>query len=539
MDECDLVMKGGITSGVVYPQAITGLSTKYRFRQVGGASAGAIAAAVTAAAEYNRDQGGFDRLQEIPQDLSEGLETFFQPNSAYEKLFAKALKYLRVQQFPGLLFWLWNTRSIVKAVKALPKSNFGICPGTKTGQKDALLEWLNKRLEYTAGRMGSVNSTLPEQPLTFGMLKEKGITLRLVTTNLSQKRPESLPIRKGFKVKSKDLDWIMPANVSQWIRQHGQQDAAGLINVPDNDDMPVLLAVRLSLSFPILFATVPLYRPDRSLVQADRATMEKPVLNIFSDGGLSSNLPIHYFDSVFPQRPTFGINLTNYNKHRHGEDDDEGWNRIYMPADAGGGLTYGTHAIGGVGAFLMSLINTAKDWQDSMQIRMPGYRERVIHVALNSDEGGINLNMDEQTIERLLALGDRTSERILNGHKNRENQPAFDFNVHRWRRVLAASEAIENAVEEFSKSYTLDSQPGNRTGDSIQKMLERMADQYPDNEQWKRFGYKPPNADEITKLKARLDALLTFSQELKQHSRDPNWNAPSPQAGIKFRSNEI
>ncbi len=55
-------MKGGITSGVVYPRALTELAGRYRFRSVGGSSAGAIAAAMAAAAEYGRDRGGFDRL---------------------------------------------------------------------------------------------------------------------------------------------------------------------------------------------------------------------------------------------------------------------------------------------------------------------------------------------------------------------------------------------------------------------------------------------------------------------------------------------
>ena len=49
---CDLVMKGGITSGIVYPPALQALSDKYRFEQIGGTSAGAIAAACAAAAEF-------------------------------------------------------------------------------------------------------------------------------------------------------------------------------------------------------------------------------------------------------------------------------------------------------------------------------------------------------------------------------------------------------------------------------------------------------------------------------------------------------
>jgi hypothetical protein len=51
---CDLVMKGGITSGVIYPELISQLSTRYRFKNIGGTSAGAIAAAACAAAEYGR-----------------------------------------------------------------------------------------------------------------------------------------------------------------------------------------------------------------------------------------------------------------------------------------------------------------------------------------------------------------------------------------------------------------------------------------------------------------------------------------------------
>ena len=46
----DLVLKGGITSGVVYPRAISRLAKNYQIKGVGGTSAGAIAAAFAAAA---------------------------------------------------------------------------------------------------------------------------------------------------------------------------------------------------------------------------------------------------------------------------------------------------------------------------------------------------------------------------------------------------------------------------------------------------------------------------------------------------------
>lgn len=62
---CDIVMKGGITSGVVYPKAIAKLSKHFTFKNVGGTSAGAIAAAATAAAEYRRVRTGSEKGFEI------------------------------------------------------------------------------------------------------------------------------------------------------------------------------------------------------------------------------------------------------------------------------------------------------------------------------------------------------------------------------------------------------------------------------------------------------------------------------------------
>ena len=69
---CDVVMKGGITSGVVYPHAICELARTYRFVDVGGTSAGALAAAAAAAAEHGRDRGGFRKLAELPDWIGAG-----------------------------------------------------------------------------------------------------------------------------------------------------------------------------------------------------------------------------------------------------------------------------------------------------------------------------------------------------------------------------------------------------------------------------------------------------------------------------------
>ena len=71
---CDILMKGGITSGVIYPLAVCELAKQYGLRSVGGSSASAVAAAAAAAAESNPSrQAGFTRLEELPDDITEEL----------------------------------------------------------------------------------------------------------------------------------------------------------------------------------------------------------------------------------------------------------------------------------------------------------------------------------------------------------------------------------------------------------------------------------------------------------------------------------
>ena len=69
-----------------------------------------------------------------------------------------------------------------------------------------------------------------------------------------------------------ELGQYLPADVIKWMEDHppvthheahGEQlDLIGVKPLPDHDNLPVILAVRLSLSFPSLFCAVPLYAVD-------------------------------------------------------------------------------------------------------------------------------------------------------------------------------------------------------------------------------------------------------------------------------------
>ena len=100
---CDIVLKGGITSGVVYPLAIASLAEKYRFSNIGGTSAGAIAAAAAAAAEYGRgtENAGFDRLTKIPGEVGPNLLSMFQPTPVLKPLFDIFIAALKAKTKTG------------------------------------------------------------------------------------------------------------------------------------------------------------------------------------------------------------------------------------------------------------------------------------------------------------------------------------------------------------------------------------------------------------------------------------------------------
>ncbi len=543
MKECDLVMKGGITSGIVYPKAIFEIHREYKLKQIGGTSAGAIAAALAGAAEYAREEGGFKRLNELPNEFNNGLKTFFQPYKIHKKLFNKALEIKDTDKKQRGKWWwtktiawgVFNIFSVSKSLRSLDKTHFGMCPGTNTkARKDDLINWLNYQLENIAFRADSNKKKLIQpdhRPLTFGDLKEKDITLRLVTTNLSKGVPISLPFLLGdHLLKEDDLGWLVPENIRKWLVNNHKSDRDGFVKIPTGDDMPIILALRMSLSFPVLFSAIPVYTEDNSLrteLKNNQSKIKPLVVNYFSDGGISSNFPIHYFDSVLPTRPTFGISLSKYDSRKQIEDMDQpGWNRIYMPSKANQGLQYAITKIEKTGAFFSSILNSARNWQDSVQMKLPGYRERIVHVALTNKEGGLNLNMSPEEIQNLVDLGSLAGKRVLNKHPDEKNQDKFSFEDHRWRRILSTSNALEELLQNFSASLMKSNPSGDPELLSILEYLRTLKAE-------DSASYKQPSKSELENLVARLTELNKAAKFWSENPQSDSWKIPKPESTFR------
>lgn len=516
--DCDLVMKGGITSGVVYPGAIVELSTRYRFRSIGGASAGAIAATLTAAAEYARQcgkpSGGFAELEALAGEIARPgfIERLFQPTEAARPAFAAllrlvtdrrpgpgrflellrrmllgqgpvlitavlgsalwlgfgavaaaalvadglsgletaALTLLALVFLPGLgALWAVATAGALAASarrlnQAMKANGLGVCPGTTQAGYDspALTDWLYEKIQRCAG--------LPlEEPLTFRRLEqdpgEDGeIELRLITTDLSYARPVDLPLdvaptATSYLFDPVELGELFPQEVVRHMVEHSWGTDLRRPGASERrfrymplKELPVLVAARLSLSFPLLLSTVPLYSRHERLPEI--------VEHRFSDGGISSNFPIHFFDSLLPGRPTFGLDLQPYPGPAH---EAMLADEPYVLLSRAPRLPRWS-AVDGVGGFVRQMLDAARNWRDTMQSELPGFRDRICQVRLREDEGGLNLNMRPQAVEALVERGRAAGRAVLGG---------FDWRQHRLTRYRTLMQTMQHGLTEVAKPH--------------------------------------------------------------------------------------
>lgn len=125
---CDIVMKGGITSGIVYPPAVCELANDFDFRSIGGTSAGAIAAALTAAAQYRRARGGygaeagFEQVKSIPAWLgsNDNLFSVFAPDKPTRSLFTTIVALFVPQSIVSRLTRLLEAHWLAALIGAIP-----------------------------------------------------------------------------------------------------------------------------------------------------------------------------------------------------------------------------------------------------------------------------------------------------------------------------------------------------------------------------------------------------------------------------------
>jgi hypothetical protein len=594
---CSVVMKGGITSGVIYPRAVCQLASTRRLVKVGGTSAGAIAAAAAAAAEYARDAGagadgspdvGYPRLAALPNTLTEKtdghtrLYHLFQPQRATKALyrlvavwigsggklrkgFGSIIPGLLVQcPLPGLVagaiaallvvcaVWFSNWVAVafavllaliatiaavawslkIRVMNDLPTNQFGLCSGMgePNGTQPALTQWLTDEFDRIA------NIAADREPLTFGDLESRGITLSMFTTDLSSGTQNELPFRsRVWAFKPAEFAELFPTTVVEWLKEcsdklpsnaaFDQFRANGYYPLPPPLQVPVIVGVRMSLSFPVLLSTVPLHAIDYTTTvpntnaAASTDPNEHPIVcHRFSDGGITSNFPLTFFDAAVPDRPTFAINLVEVDELSTNPADN-----VWMPVGNNQGILTTPTQITTTGGFVHALLDTMQNWTDSMQARVPGYRDRIVAVEHTKTEGGMNLDMDPTIISGLAERGQYAGLRT----------DSFDFTNHRWLRFRS----LLQTLEEFIAPAEVGLQgPGPNDGPSYDQMINDRPPAPPSY----RSPWGPTVSAAFTDVKAAIVGLgATYGSA--NGGRDPDQpsivteGAPSPHPRLQVR----
>lgn len=542
VEYCDIVMKGGITSGIVYPNAMLALAERYTFKNTGGTSAGAIAAAALAAAALgerrrlfrpeslakNTESVGFQGLKTVADTLkTKGfILGLFQPaagtgqalklilrltrnSNAWTKiagvvgaifglapttlilaasmptvlaLFAGGWLSAAVTVIPALIFAFVLAAFIgLRALAAAVRSNnLGVCSGANqngSGQ-DGLTDWLHKVIQDLAGTTDRppVFRDLWEAPPYPDEPGEKRLSLEMITTGISHHEPRRLPFESSrFWFRRDEFVRLFPVDVVNWMTEQDQApltiEGTRYFQLPEDGKLPVIVATRMSPSFPLLLSAVPLYEgvwqtglgmpskaattPNdqaKSLGQASdnlanggkRSSRRPQQLRIcwFSDGGISSNFPVHLFDAPLPRWPTFAIDLVYPDANKTSSkqsvflptENNQSWQRRYTSIAS-------PSATSEISAFLFGIIGTMQNWRDGLQSRAPGHRDRIVTVALAGDEGGLNLDMPGSVLDRIADKGTKAGRMLAK---------EFEFDNHWWIRWRIAASAIERFTISFA-----------------------------------------------------------------------------------------
>lgn len=341
-------------------------------------------------------------------------------------------------------------------LRGLHANHWGLCSGLTTLPQtgtQGLTEWMYAYFNDLAGLKD------PARPLTFGDLwagrklnddeiqpsstnqpadapPERVLNLEVMTTAVSQKMCFALPWRENapeFFFDRAEWETLFPADVVAWLVKTSAMESANeavvrkedgtlLLRLPSSRLLPVIVAVRMSLSFPVLLSAVPLYALDysESVGEDSRPSFAKRVW--FSDGGIASNMPLHFFDAPLPGHPTFAVNLKEPHPLHPIRPDldacDKANGRVYLPSRNASGLqrywappddTKPT----GIFAFLWGIVETMQNWRDEIQFPYPGYRDRIVQVSQSKTEGGLNLNMPPENITALSQAGECAAERLV------------------------------------------------------------------------------------------------------------------------------
>jgi hypothetical protein len=330
-----------------------------------------------------------------------------------------------------------------------------------------------------------------------------------------------------FYFKPEEFRRLFPERVVRWMEEHARDIGEssrfarlGLRAWPEAADVPIVVAARMSLSFPFLISAVPLHAINYN--RAIEPDQRRPERCWFSDGGACSNFPVHFFDAPLPRWPTFAINLRPVHPDR--------MTPVWMPtSNTGGILDWWTDLEAGSGLdkltdFYHAIINAMQNWMDNTQTQLPGYRDRVVHISLSPEEGGMNLNMPPHVIAGLSERGRQAGAELVKRFASEDPGCELTWDNHRWVRYRSTMAVWEDLLKRFRRGFY----PPLFGERSYEDLVLRAKDEPPASYRWSRQ-IQRDFADRATRELVEMAEAWTQSGETFREE------APSPMPELRVR----
>ncbi len=368
----------------------------------------------------------------------------------------------------------WFTKLVDRTSQVLPRRTV----------EPNLTDWLTQSMADLAGLE-------PDEVLRFGHLwigadyvpgdpdgagaraaadpRWRSINLELMSTELIRRAPYRFPLPTAtaedqLYFDPADLAGILPQRVLDAMMLGAQpRSVQGLASgamlslypFPQPWDLPVVFATRASLALPALFQALRLYELRQGSVpvrtefgarlaragaelrfpmnQADAAPVAQELW--LTDGGVTSNFPIHMFDSPLPLWPTVGIDLGDYPAGAGHQD-------VYLLGDARATKHLASPLKQAMSGFIGAILGTSLQWRDNAQLQMPAFQARIAVVRQRSYEGGNNLFMTRTDIASLALRGVVAGMRL---RRRFASDPQWQR--QQWLRLRVAGQNVVDVAE--------------------------------------------------------------------------------------------
>ena len=366
--------------------------------------------------------------------------------------------------------------------RALGENGFGLCTGLSPEGRaaPALTPWLADLVDDLAAKDGRAAG-----PLTFGDLHAKGIDLQMMTTNVTHRRPHRMPwTNRELLFDPVELRRLFPERIVAWMEAHPPPPGAGREGERARRRLDALAPLRPfpapgrpprrrgrahepELPAPDQRRPPPRARHDeQGHARRGRGGRERPSVRASARSrgvlvlrwGHLQQLPVQFFDTPLPTRPTFAIDLDGFHAdHPRGPDEAD---NVYLPSSNVGGLLDSWHRIdpkpglASLVGFVSGIVRTMQNHVDATLTHQPGYRDRIVHVHTAPDEGGMNLAMPPRVIDALTLRGQAAGRALVERFDETPGTDAgLSWDNHRWVRYRSTLAALAEQLERFGRAW--------------------------------------------------------------------------------------